>query len=373
MKRRGLKNKNINIFTLIGIYLLFGLLFIILVVGINIDSLRVNDLFDTNARKVYDELDKIIDIQESAISKIKEASKNGNYNFSNPYVLVNPFSLNPCSAIMVFTTDEPFKVNVEINDRVIGETDASSVHIIPIYGLYENNFNQIVLTLEDGSVHEQIIQTEDLYSNLKVEKTNRDPSSLLLSYYASGDLTSVYGYSYYNDVNFLISGLNYISSYNVIEDGLTLEYNSVKGLDTLLIDIDYLGRIKKVYRKNNNYSADNEIEIQLYKNGIKNYNLNKFVSDDKLTEFSILDFDNTVENLSKAHLYFKEFSISVNNSYLTYKLDEKGIALIPNNKHYSESESIGDLISISPFSADILLFASFLIVDFDEFSFTSSL
>ena len=71
MNKRGLKNKNVNIFSLIMIYLLFGLLFILLVVGVNIDSIRVNDLFDTNARKVYDDLSKLIDSQESSISKIK--------------------------------------------------------------------------------------------------------------------------------------------------------------------------------------------------------------------------------------------------------------------------------------------------------------
>ena len=112
MNKKGLKNKNISIFTLIFIYILFGLLFIMLVVGVNIDSIRVNDLFDINARKVYDELNKTIDSQNSSIAKIKEASKNKNYNFNNPYVLVNPFGLNPCSAIIVFNIEEPSKVNV---------------------------------------------------------------------------------------------------------------------------------------------------------------------------------------------------------------------------------------------------------------------
>ena len=328
MKRRGLKNKNINIFTLIMIYLLFGALFIILVVGTNIDSFRVNDLFDVNSRKIYDELGKIIDEQDSTISKIKEASKNANYNFANPYVLVNPFGLNPCSAIMVFTTEEPFKVDVEINDRPVGTTEASSLHIIPIYGLYENNYNHVVLTLEDGSRHEETIQTEDVYSNIKIEKTDRPANSTLFSYLSSGDLTCIYGYNYYNDISFMISGLTYISSFNKNDNGLTLEYNSKKGLTPVLIDIDYLGKIKKVYRKDNNYNADNEFTTVFYETGINEYSLTNFKDNDNYSEYNQLDLDSTVDLLAKAHLYFKDFSVSLNNGYLTYDVSDSGYLIL---------------------------------------------
>ena len=346
MNKKGLKNKNVSIFSLILIYILFGLLFIMLVVGVNIDSIRVNDLFDTNARKVYDELNKIIDSQNSSIAKIKEASKNANYNFNNPYVLVNPFSLNPCSAIMVFTTDEPSKVNVEINDKEIGTTDVSSLHVLPIYGLYENNYNHVVLTLDDGSTHEETILTEDIYSNVNIEKTNRDPNSTYLSYFASGDMTNIYGYNYYNDVNMFISGLNYISSFRVNDDGLTLEYNSKKDLNSILVDIDYLGRIKNVYKKDNNYVLNNNVEIVLYKNGIKDYSLVNTKNEEQLTEYNVLDLDSTINYLSKAHLYFNDFSASVNGSYLTYSINENGYLILVRNDGLILSYYIDDAKNI---------------------------
>jgi hypothetical protein len=328
------------------IYLLFGLLFILLVVGVNIDSIRVNDLFDTNARKVYDDLSILIDSQESSISKIKEASKNANYNFTNPYVLVNPFSLNPCSAIMVFTTEEPSKVNVEINDKNVGTTDVGALHIIPVYGLYENNYNHVVLTLDDGSRHEETIQTEDIYSHLQIEKTDRDTNSTYLSYLESGDMTSIYGYNYYNDINLVISGLNYISSFKVNGEGLTLEYNAKKGLNPILIDIDFLGKIKKVYKKNNSYISENNISINLYKDGINDYLLKKATNDETLSEYNILDLDSTINSLSKAHLYFKEFNITVNNSYLTYDIDETGYLILVRNDGVILSYYIDDAKNI---------------------------
>jgi hypothetical protein len=48
MNKRGLKNKNVNIFSLIMIYLLFGLLFILLVVGVNIDFTNAIRVLDSN-------------------------------------------------------------------------------------------------------------------------------------------------------------------------------------------------------------------------------------------------------------------------------------------------------------------------------------
>ena len=346
MNKKGLKNKNISIFTLIFIYILFGLLFIMLVVGVNIDSIRVNDLFDINSRKVYDELSKLIDTQESSIAKIKEAGKNKNYNFNNPYVLVNPFSLNPCSAIMVFNVEEPSKVNVEINDKNVGTTEVGSLHIIPIYGLYENNYNHVVLTLDDGSQHEETILTEDIYSNLNIEKTNRDSNSTYLSYLASGDMTTIYGYNYYNDVNLFISGLNYVSSFRVNGEGLTLEYNNKKDLNSILVDIDYLGRIKEVYKKYNSYESENDVTVYLYKDGIKEYSLSKTKNEEKLTDYNVLDLDGTINYLSKAHLYFKDFNVSVNGSYLTYSINETGYLILVRNDGVILSYYIDDAKNI---------------------------
>ena len=346
MNKKGFKNKNVSIFTLIFIYILFGLLFIMLVVGVNIDSIRVNDLFDVNSRKIYDELNKMIDSQNSSIAKIKEASKNGNYNLNNPYVLVNPFSLNPCSAIMVFTTEEPSKVQVEINDKIIGFTEVSSLHILPIYGLYENNYNHIVLTLDDGSRHEETIATDDIYSNVTMGKTDRDINSTYISYFASGDMTTIYGYNYYNDVNLFISGLNYVSSFKVNDDGLTLEYNNKKDLDSILVDIDYLGRIRKVYKKYNNYESNNNVSVVLYKDGIKDYSLTKAINDEQLTEYNVLDLDSTINYLSKAHLYFEDFSVSVNGSYLTYDINETGYLILVRNDGVILSYYIDDAKNI---------------------------
>ncbi len=346
MNKKGFKNKNISIFTLIFVYILFGLLFIMLVVGVNIDSIRVSDLFDVNSRKVYDELNKIIDSQDSSIVKIKEASKNKNYNFNNPYVLVNPFGLNPCSAIMVFNVEEPSKVNVVINDKNVGTTEAGSLHVIPLYGLYENNYNRVILTLDDGSQHEETILTEDIYSNISVGKTDRDPNSTYLSYFASGDMTTIYGYNYYNDVNVFISGLNYVSSFKVNNDGLTFEYNNKKELNSILVDIDYLGRIKQVYKKSNTYSSENNVNVVLYENGINEYSLGKSKNEEELTEYNVLDLDSTINYLSKAHLYFKEFDVSVNGSYLTYKLNEKGYLILVRNDGLILSYYIDDAKNI---------------------------
>ena len=350
MKRKRVRNRNINIFTLIAIYLIFGLVFISLVIGSDAVTFKINDLFDINAKKVNNDLLSLMNDQNTTVNKIKEVSKNANYNFSNPYILVNPFGLNPCSALMIFTTEEPFKVTLEVNDKIIGESEATSIHYLPIYGLDENAYNHIILTLEDGSVHEELIKTDSFYSSVQPEKTDRASDSLLLSYFGSDSMSAIYGYNSYNNVNFVISGINYFNTFNLNDDSITLEYNSKKGLNTILVDIDFLGRIKKVYKKGSDYTSENNVFLKLYKDGLKDYDLSLGRNDESYTEYNKLDFDVVSDSLVKAPLYFKEFSVSLNESYLTYDINETGYLILVREDGILESFYIDDskIIRIDP-------------------------
>lgn len=361
MKRKRVKNKNINIFSLLALYIVFGFFFIMIVIGSDVVKFKINDLFDINASKVNNELLELMNEQNTTVEKIKEVSKNANYNFSNPYVLVNPFGLNPCSALMIFTTDEPFKVNLEINDKNYGESEASSIHFIPLLGLDESAYNHIILTLEDGSVHEELIKTDSFYSNAQVGKTDRDPNSLLLSYYGNDTMSVIYGYNYYNNIDFIISGLNYFNTFDLKEDYITLEYNSKKGLNTILVDVDFMGRIKKVYKKGSDYSSDNNVFLKLYKDGFKNYDLTSVKNEESLSDYNKLDFDVVSDSLIKAPLYFKDFKVSLNESYLTYDIDEKGYLILVREDGNIESFYIDDakVIRIDP----KYKYALYLIVD----------
>lgn len=350
MKRKGFKNKNINIFTLLAIYLFFGVVFILIVIGTDISKYRVSDLFDINAAKVNNELSSIMKTQNDTIKKLREVSKNTNYNFNEPYVLVNPFNFNPCSAIMVFNTKEVTKVSLEINDRKVGTTESSSLHFIPIYGLDENSYNRVVLTLEDGSTHEEFIKTDGVYSNIKIEKTNRDENSLLLSYFDTGTMTAIYGYNNYNTINFMISGLNYISTFNVNDGYLTLEYNSKRDVSTILVDVDYFGRILKVYKKDKDYSSDNGVLLNMYSNGVKEYNFDFTKNVESYTQYSTLDLDSVQDKLNKALLYSKDFNVSFNLSYVTYNIEESGYLILVRSDGMILSYYIDDakVINVSP-------------------------
>lgn len=350
MKKKGLKNKNISISTLLTLYVLFGIIFILIVIGTDVSKYRVNDLFDINAAKVDNELNDLIATQDATIKKLKEVSKNSNYNFNEPYVLVNPFNFNPCSAIMVFSTSEVTKVTLEINDRVVGTTEATSLHFIPIYGLDENSYNRIVLTLEDGTMHEEFIKTDGVYSNVKIEKTNRDADSLLLSYFDTGTMTAIYGYNNYNTINFMITGLNYISTFNINDGYLTLEYNSKRDINKILIDVDYFGRILKVYKKDKDYSSDNGVLLNMYSDGVKEYDFSFTKNDESYTEYTTLDLDVVLDKLSKAPLYFKDFSISYNGPYVTYNIQESGYLILVRNDGMILSYYIDDakVLKVSP-------------------------
>ncbi len=130
------------------------------------------------------------------------------YTFEQANVILNPYGNSPLTALIVFETKEKVSPTV----KIVGEDklstfehtfDANTEHYLPIYGLYPNQENEVVISIEtDGKKREKTyhIQTESLPDDfiLPTEVTaDKDKLSNDLYFYTP----SSSGYTCAYDVN----------------------------------------------------------------------------------------------------------------------------------------------------------------------------
>lgn len=116
----------------IGGFLIFIL--IITIVGSNIVT------GNTSIKKEKD----ILSVQSN-----KEVYFNGyGYSLDNPNVIINPYGNSPLTGIVMFETSDYSEVSISVNGDINYTFSKNKHHIIPIYGLYADYDNTIILRSE---------------------------------------------------------------------------------------------------------------------------------------------------------------------------------------------------------------------------------
>ncbi len=105
--------------------------------------------------------------QQSIDSTLSETINTGSYTWEQPYVQLNPYGNAPLSALIAFTTENEVSVTITIPGKdehtsFTHEFDSTTLHLIPVYGLYADTLNPITLTLSDGRTQTIEIQTDPL-------------------------------------------------------------------------------------------------------------------------------------------------------------------------------------------------------------------
>ena len=146
----------------IGGFLIFIL--IITIVGSNIVT------GNTSIKKEKD----ILSVQSN-----KEVYFNGyGYSLDNPNIIINPYGNSPLTGIVMFETSDYSEVSISVNGDINYTFSKNKHHIIPIYGLYADYDNTIVLRSEGK---EKVI-------NIKTDKLPDD----------FGEVLCEGNYSFYN-------------------------------------------------------------------------------------------------------------------------------------------------------------------------------
>ena len=110
----------------------------------------------------------ILQVQYAKELEILEDYNSGEYSYQNPYVIVDPYSMNPGSALVIFEDSKPGTITVTIQ----GDHDYSTftytkssqtTHFeIPIIGLYIGRDNIVTLQNQEGISTNLTITTDTL-------------------------------------------------------------------------------------------------------------------------------------------------------------------------------------------------------------------
>ena len=147
-KKMKKKKKTILIALLIVIVLVIALLFVL-------------NYLSTNK----EEVEQTISLVEKQGDLEDDFTSDG-YTIDNPKIIVNPYEISPLTALVIFETEEEVSPTV----TVVGEDehstfthtfDANTVHYLPIYGLYADTSNEVIISY--GDVEKKVaIKTEAL-------------------------------------------------------------------------------------------------------------------------------------------------------------------------------------------------------------------
>lgn len=109
------------------------------------------------------------DMDTEFLTKIEK----GDYTISNPFIVVNPYEISPLTSLVGFKTTTKTNVKITVKGKDEGKdliyyTKENTVHYIPIYGLYMDYNNQIILELNDGTTNTINIPIESpsLYNSI---------------------------------------------------------------------------------------------------------------------------------------------------------------------------------------------------------------
>ncbi len=163
--------------------------------------------------------------QHNLEQKYLKDLETNDYQFDNLKVILNPYGNSPLTALLMFKTEK----EEEIEIKVMGSDDKTTIchtfpkektHLLPLYGLYPDCENQVIVSCGDLE-KEVIIETEPLLEGValpnrvlvKKEKVNNDlffvsPSSkgYVTAYDINGDVRWYLTENYSWDIQRLANG-----------------------------------------------------------------------------------------------------------------------------------------------------------------------
>ena len=107
--------------------------------------------------------------QAAAEKAMLEAFHAGHYTLENPYIVQNPYLINPLSAMLLFQTEAPTAVTVTVlgkepEGNISHTYPKATTHILPVLGLYPATTNRVEISLYRGETKTVLITTDPLKS-----------------------------------------------------------------------------------------------------------------------------------------------------------------------------------------------------------------
>lgn len=115
----------------------------------------------------YSYCESLVKRQTKAEREMLDAFAAGDYTLEQPLIKLNPYLINPLSAVVLFRTEKETAVTVTIYGKeergnIVHTFPQAKEHILPIIGLYADCENCVELRLYEGRAHKITIHTEPL-------------------------------------------------------------------------------------------------------------------------------------------------------------------------------------------------------------------
>ena len=184
-----------------------------------------------------------------------------NYTIDNPKVILNPYGNSPLTALIIFETNDLTTPTITIkgkngSDDITHTFIPGKVHILPVYGLYADYNNEVVINVSEKSktIHiqtealpENLTNIENVANDLETDEfyfTTPENKNYTVAYDSNGDVRWYLTGDYKWEIQRLNNGHLLISSDKLVN----LPYYT-KGL----LEIDLLGKIYYQYDIPNGY------------------------------------------------------------------------------------------------------------------------
>lgn len=193
---------------------------------------------------------------------LKDELVKNKYTLDRAKVYVNPYNANPLSAMIMFYTDKSLEVSVTVkgnnNDDFTINYGKSNYHYIPVYGLYGDYDNTVVVTLGDKTTKEFKIKIDKVEVPSVTTKSGNVTTPGDLYLLTSPISMNSFGLDGYGNVRWMLSD-TYYHNIKVLDNGhllIGIDTDSTSGLPTVIREIDYLGRIYNEYTIDSGYLND---------------------------------------------------------------------------------------------------------------------
>ncbi|EHQ89655.1 aryl-sulfate sulfotransferase [Desulfosporosinus youngiae] len=216
----------------------------------------------------------LITLQSESEATFLAELRSGGYTLEQPLVVENPYLINPLAAVICFKTDEETSAQITVKGKTaegdLTHTFASAQeHVLPIYGLYDNYENTVVITLGNGKTSVVTIKTEELdvnkahYCHTTPEYFGKDlmvvstttplvESARTAGFDYAGDLRWIITNKQSWDIKKLANGRLLYTAYRTMQK----PYYTVG-----LMEMDFCGKIYKEFRLPGGYHHD-AIELE---------------------------------------------------------------------------------------------------------------
>ena len=253
--------------------------------------------------------------EESIIDRQNEIQKDFKiygYTLENPNLIINPYDISPLTALIIFETEKEEEVTLIIKGKnaedITNTFEKNTKHYIPVYGLYPDYENKIIIQTKDNK-KELTIKTDKLPDIFpEIEKNNNGGFLFITSD------TIPYAIDNNNEVRWYLTK-NYKGNIDVNNNNnliLSSDRYTEDNYYTGLIEIDYLGKIHKEYQLDTGYYGNYKLT-----NDSIIIQSNKIIELDLQTG-TILDGDKDKDVLDKENNK-KELKLYYNNN--NYKIE----------------------------------------------------